>query len=363
MIRTGQHLILSLWAETGFEAEVGPVRRGEGIVPVTIAHNVRTDDEVDAVLELARAAGADPVQPGRQRDWGGYSGYFADPDGFRVGDRHQPRPDRRDRAARLTRALRRGCRPRPVPRTYPDRDVQGTCRPLQPAGLPGPAGARRRSRTGRTGAPARRAARSGAPGGRHRAARPGGRRAGDPDASGRPSCPRGTAGLLRPAGRRHAGSSPTTGCWSPTTAPPGPVRSASWGRHRPDAIVPRLLRAAAPFARSGRPVQPVFELIVTVADADPTRTATTATTSRAPGPALHRAPPTGTTCCVVLDLQPGRADFLDVAKSWAWALRDPWVGLALDPEWRMGPHGVPGHAGSARSAPAEVNRVSAWLAT
>jgi catechol 2,3-dioxygenase-like lactoylglutathione lyase family enzyme len=83
MIRTGQHLILSLWAETGFEAEVGPVRRGEGIVPVTIAHNVSTDDEVDAVLELARAAGADPVQSGRQRDWGGYSGYFADPDGFR----------------------------------------------------------------------------------------------------------------------------------------------------------------------------------------------------------------------------------------------------------------------------------------
>jgi uncharacterized protein len=83
MIRTGQHLILSLWAEAGFEAEVGPVRRGEGIVPVTIAHNVRTTEEVDAVLELARAAGADPVEPGSQREWGGYSGYFADPDGFR----------------------------------------------------------------------------------------------------------------------------------------------------------------------------------------------------------------------------------------------------------------------------------------
>jgi uncharacterized protein len=80
MIRTGEHLILSLWVEAGFEAEVGPVRRGEGIVPVTIAHNVRTAAEVEEVLELARAAGADPVEPGRQRDWGGYSGYFADPD-------------------------------------------------------------------------------------------------------------------------------------------------------------------------------------------------------------------------------------------------------------------------------------------
>ena len=83
MIRTGEHLVLSLWAEQGFEAEVGPIRRGEGIVPVTIAHNVRTEEEVDAVLELARRAGADPVGAAERRDWGGYTGYFADPDGFR----------------------------------------------------------------------------------------------------------------------------------------------------------------------------------------------------------------------------------------------------------------------------------------
>ena len=83
MIRAGEHLVLSLWAEQGFEAEVGPIRRGEGIVPVTIAHNVRTTEEVDAVLELARSAGADPVVAAERRDWGGYTGYFADPDGFR----------------------------------------------------------------------------------------------------------------------------------------------------------------------------------------------------------------------------------------------------------------------------------------
>ena len=83
MFRTGEHLVLSLWAEAGFEAEVGPVRRGEGIVPVTLAHNVRTEAEVDEILELARRAGADPVQSAQRRDWGGYTGYFADPDGFR----------------------------------------------------------------------------------------------------------------------------------------------------------------------------------------------------------------------------------------------------------------------------------------
>ena len=63
----------------------------------------------------------------------------------------------------------------------------------------------------------------------------------------------------------------------------------------------------------------------------------------------------------MLDLQPGRADFLTVAKRWAWALKDPWVGLALDPEWRMGPRQVPGRVIGSVGA-AEVNQVSAWLA-
>ena len=83
MIRTGEHLVLSLWAESGFEGEVGPIRRGEGIVPITIAHNVRTPAEVDEILALARSIGADPVSAGQRRDWGGYTGYFADPDGYR----------------------------------------------------------------------------------------------------------------------------------------------------------------------------------------------------------------------------------------------------------------------------------------
>ena len=82
MFRAGEHLVLSLWAESGFEAEVGPVRRGQGIAPVTLAHNVPSTDEVDAVLATARAAGAAITGPA-ERDWGGYTGYFADPDGFR----------------------------------------------------------------------------------------------------------------------------------------------------------------------------------------------------------------------------------------------------------------------------------------
>jgi predicted lactoylglutathione lyase len=82
MLRAGEHLVLSLWSEREFEAEVGPVRRGDGVVPLTLAHNVATRAEVDEVLTLASRAGAAVSSP-VERDWGGYTGYFADPDGFR----------------------------------------------------------------------------------------------------------------------------------------------------------------------------------------------------------------------------------------------------------------------------------------
>ena len=83
MIKVGEHVVLSLWAEAEFEAEVGPIPRGPGLAPFTLAHNVPTREEVDAVLETARRAGADPVHEGVEREWGGYTGYFGDPDGFR----------------------------------------------------------------------------------------------------------------------------------------------------------------------------------------------------------------------------------------------------------------------------------------
>ena len=83
MIQAGEHLVLSLWDQAEFEAEVGPINRGPGIAPLTLAHNVATEAEVDAILETARAAGAAPVHAAFRRDWGGYSGYFGDPDGFR----------------------------------------------------------------------------------------------------------------------------------------------------------------------------------------------------------------------------------------------------------------------------------------
>lgn len=92
MIRVAERVVLSLWSEEGFEAEVGPVRRGEGVVPVTLAHNVASPHEVDRVLEQARRAGASFVGAAEPRSWGGYTGYFADPAGFRWEVAHNPGP-------------------------------------------------------------------------------------------------------------------------------------------------------------------------------------------------------------------------------------------------------------------------------
>ncbi|MBL0885660.1 VOC family protein [Myceligenerans indicum] len=82
MIQVGERLVLSLWAQEQFEQEVGPVRRGPGAAPITLAHNVATREEVGAVLATARAAGAGVAHPPQDREWGGYTGYFTDPDGY-----------------------------------------------------------------------------------------------------------------------------------------------------------------------------------------------------------------------------------------------------------------------------------------
>ena len=83
MIKVADKVILSLWDRGHFEDEVGPIVTGAGVAPLTLAHNVGSREEVDAVLAAAREAGADPVHEGVDREWGGYTGYFGDPDGYR----------------------------------------------------------------------------------------------------------------------------------------------------------------------------------------------------------------------------------------------------------------------------------------
>lgn len=92
MIRVGEKLILSLWQHGAAVAELGPIVRGESALPFTLAHNVVTAADVDRVLDEARCAGASIPSPAVAREWGGYSGYFADPDGFRWEVAYNPFP-------------------------------------------------------------------------------------------------------------------------------------------------------------------------------------------------------------------------------------------------------------------------------
>ena len=83
-------MIVALW-DRGLLAEDTGVEDGGGWGGVTLAHNVRSPEEVDAVLEEARAAGATIPREGGETFWGGYSGIFVDPDGHPWEVAHNPR--------------------------------------------------------------------------------------------------------------------------------------------------------------------------------------------------------------------------------------------------------------------------------
>ncbi len=91
MFKAGDKLVLSLWDVDAFTAEVGQAPGG-GLAPLTLSHNLATTDGVDRVLEQAGIAGAQHVSEAQEREWGGYSGYFADPDGFRWEICYNPGP-------------------------------------------------------------------------------------------------------------------------------------------------------------------------------------------------------------------------------------------------------------------------------
>lgn len=85
-------VVLSLWNADHFEAEAGPVNREPGTAPITLAHNVPAPADVDRVLDEAIAAGATLIGAAEDKLWGGRSGYFADPDGYRWEVAHNPQP-------------------------------------------------------------------------------------------------------------------------------------------------------------------------------------------------------------------------------------------------------------------------------
>jgi catechol 2,3-dioxygenase-like lactoylglutathione lyase family enzyme len=72
---------LSLYPREKLAEDAMIAADGHGFPGITLAHNVGSKMEVDAVFAQAIASGAKPTKPPRDAFWGGYSGYFADPDG------------------------------------------------------------------------------------------------------------------------------------------------------------------------------------------------------------------------------------------------------------------------------------------
>ena len=77
-----QNLTLALFPREELAKDAGIPEEGSGFRAFSLAHNVRSAPEVDAILGKAKQAGAKIVKSGQKVSWGGYSGYFADLDGF-----------------------------------------------------------------------------------------------------------------------------------------------------------------------------------------------------------------------------------------------------------------------------------------
>lgn len=142
---------------------------------------------------------------------------------------------------------------------------------------------------------------------------------------------------------------------------PGVPSMGVLGNESLEAIAPRLERQAEAYAGFSRPVIPAFEEIAVSAQ-------------QAPGNdgLYHGAPDIdGARRCLIaarkisglllIDVQPGREHFLPLVRRFDELLRQPDVGLALDPEWEMGPNEVPGRTIGGTTA-SEINGVAAYLA-
>ena len=74
-------VVLGLYPREALAEDAKVAPDGSGFGGIALAYNGRTRDEVDRVLAKAEAAGATILKPAQDVFWGGYSGYFADPDG------------------------------------------------------------------------------------------------------------------------------------------------------------------------------------------------------------------------------------------------------------------------------------------
>lgn len=83
-------MVLALWQRDALATDAGMRDTPPGFGGFALAQNVGSPAEVDAILAAATAAGATTTAPAHATSWGGYSGYFADPDGHPWEIAHNP---------------------------------------------------------------------------------------------------------------------------------------------------------------------------------------------------------------------------------------------------------------------------------
>lgn len=81
---------LSLFPREELAKDANVPEKGTGFQGITLAQNVASPEAVDAMLAAAAAAGANITKTGEKTFWGGYNGYFKDPDGFLWEIAHNP---------------------------------------------------------------------------------------------------------------------------------------------------------------------------------------------------------------------------------------------------------------------------------
>lgn len=122
----------------------------------------------------------------------------------------------------------------------------------------------------------------------------------------------------------------------------------------------RLERQARPYARRGRPVLPALELIAAIVTSDPGDGGDHSTRQDAATIRRYLRVARARRMLLLLDIQPGYAPFLQEAQALERWLKEPDVGLALDPEWSLEPPLLPAQEIGSTDA-ATVNEVSRYL--
>ncbi len=142
---------------------------------------------------------------------------------------------------------------------------------------------------------------------------------------------------------------------------PETVGLGALGDQGPEATLERMQPYLTEYAADGYQVIPTFEMIASVASASATDDSDYSFEWPISTFDAWIEVARANDMYVVLDLQPGREDFLTQAKQYEELLKLPFVGLALDPEWRIGPDQV--HlVQTGQVSAAEVNTVVDWLA-